>query len=84
MSDPQEPKNLVLVKLDQVLERINQIDGRLYAEMFQVKLRLSAVERQVASLHEAVVQQWASLDTHSHDLRDFDERLRKLEKQNEG
>lgn len=79
MSEPQEPKNLILVKLDQVLERMDHMEARLYVELFQTKLRLSAVEQQVAKLHEAIVQQWANQDRYSEELRKHEEQLRKLE-----
>jgi uncharacterized coiled-coil protein SlyX len=77
----QEPKNLVLVKLDQVLDRIDHLEGKLYVELFQMKTRLSAVEQQVASLHAAVVQQWATMDQHDETQNKLEQRLHKLERQ---
>ncbi|WP_176380711.1 hypothetical protein [Paraburkholderia youngii] len=48
-----------------MLERIDHVESKVYAELFYVKVRLSADEREVAalhqtlaSLHQAVVQQW--------------------------
>lgn len=68
MSDPQEPKNLVLVKLDQVLTQL----GLLHDDMRQVKTRMSALERQMQVTSESVVAQWDTFDNHA-------DRLAKLE-----
>lgn len=73
MSDtPPEPKNLVLVKLDQVLARIDQAETRLHSELVQVKVRLTAVEGQVRTLIESTQEQWKVIDG-------YEERLRALE-----
>jgi uncharacterized protein YoxC len=63
-----EQPNIVLVKLDKVLAQLSL----LHDDMQQVKGRLSALERQVANLGEAVAAQWDNFDKHA-------ERLFKLE-----
>lgn len=69
MANENEPQdNLVLVRLGQVLTKLDQ----LHDDMQQVKMRLSAVERQVANLGEAVAAQWENFDK-------INERVYKLE-----
>ncbi|MFP3645178.1 hypothetical protein [Paraburkholderia sp. SIMBA_054] len=72
MSD--EPKNLILVKLDQVLAKVDAMEDRLHGELVQVKARLTAVEKQLLNMQEAIAAQWENFDRH-------EERIRRLEKQ---
>jgi peptidoglycan hydrolase CwlO-like protein len=70
MSDAQEPKNLVLVKLDQVLTRLDN----LHDDMRQIKARMTALEKQMQTTSESVVAQWDTFDKH-------EDRIRQLENQ---
>jgi peptidoglycan hydrolase CwlO-like protein len=70
MSDAQEPKNLVLVKLDQVLTRLDN----LHDDMRQIKARMTALEKQMQTTSESVVAQWDTFDKH-------EDRIRTLENQ---
>jgi predicted nucleic acid-binding Zn-ribbon protein len=74
-----EPKDIVLVRLDKVLgelgamgAKVDAMHSDLHADMQQIKSRLSALEKQVANQGEAVAAQWENFDKH-------DERLFKLE-----
>lgn len=71
MSD-EKPKDLVLVKLDRVLARLDEVESRMHNDMQQIKIRLSALEKQVANMGEAVAAQWENFDRH-------EERLYRLE-----
>lgn len=72
MSDPQEPKNLVLIKLDQVMAKLEQMHDNLHDDMRQIKARMTALEKQMAITNESVVAQWDTFDKH-------EDRIRKLE-----
>jgi predicted nucleic acid-binding Zn-ribbon protein len=74
-----EPKDIVLVRLDKVLgelgamrAKVDAMHSDLHADMQQIKSRLSALEKQVANQGEAVAAQWENFDNHA-------ERLYKLE-----
>jgi peptidoglycan hydrolase CwlO-like protein len=72
MSDPQEPKNLVLVKLDQVLARLDN----LHEDMRQIKARMTALEKQMQVTGESVVAQWDTFDKHGERLTKLEEKVR--------
>jgi capsule polysaccharide export protein KpsE/RkpR len=74
-----EPKDIVLVKLDKVLAEMQAFRSETHADMMQLKARQSAVEKELAllrstvsSIGESVAAQWEHYDKH-------DERLRQLE-----
>lgn len=60
-----EPKDLVLFKLDKVLTRLDEVETSLHNDMQQVKDRLSLVEKQVAHLGVTIASQWQVFNNHS-------------------
>jgi hypothetical protein len=70
-----EPKDLVLFKLDKVLAKLDTV----HEDIVQLKARQSAVEKELAllrstvsSMGESVAAQWENFDNHA-------ERIHKLE-----
>lgn len=88
-----EPTNLILERLDRVLKRVEAIRSELLADFAQVKERVNALEKTVASFKydlaqhgEGVAHQWRQHDETGHaiealrgDLRDLAERVTRLE-----
>lgn len=63
-----EPKDIVLVKLDKALSKLDNLHG----ELVQIKARVTAIEKQLLNMGEAANAQWDTLDR-------YEERLLKLE-----
>jgi peptidoglycan hydrolase CwlO-like protein len=79
MSDPQEPKNLVLERLNQVMAEVQamraenkQMHENLHDDMRQIKARMTALEKQMAITNESVVAQWDTFDKHENRLRSLE------------
>jgi septal ring factor EnvC (AmiA/AmiB activator) len=68
----EEPKDLVLVRLDKVLSEMQAFRAEAHNDMLQVKARLTAVEKQLANQGESIAAQWEHFDK-------LEERLRNLE-----
>jgi hypothetical protein len=52
MNEQQEPENLALAQLDQVLTRLDTVGRGLRSELSGIKVRLSAIETAVNVLNE--------------------------------
>jgi hypothetical protein len=63
-----EPKDLVLEQLRAMRSEFAVFRAENHTEFQQVKARLTAIERQLNNLGEAVAAQWESVDNHAERL----------------
>lgn len=74
-----EPKDLVLVRLGQVMAALDfqrdymkKMHEELHEDMKQLKFRMSSLEKQMATTSESVVAQWQTFDKHEERMRQFE------------